>query len=293
MQNGGSDKRMKVIGKLLTGGSCGQLEKISNVKKPFRHVQFPAHFFLIQHQKKGYILVDTGYSEHFLKATNTYPYSIYAKITPIQFQKQDSAIEQLKKLGIEKEDVTFIFISHFHADHVSGLRDFPNATYICSKKAYEFVKNRQGIKALKHGFIPSLLPEDFEERVEYIEERFYQQKENEKEYIKDLSPDKRLYDVLGDGSLLAMDLSGHAIGQFGLYFETEHVNVWWIADAVWDSDAYKQKQLPSRISKLIIDDYQNFINTMKHIHHYHQRHKEIFIVPGHCRTVKAEWDNKR
>jgi glyoxylase-like metal-dependent hydrolase (beta-lactamase superfamily II) len=281
---------MKVEAKLLTAGSCRQIEKISNVTKPFQKVQFPAHFIYIKHPTKGHILVDTGYSEHFLKETRYLPYSIYAKVTPVQFHRENSAVEQLKRLGVEKEQVQFVFISHFHADHVSGLRDFPNATFICSKVAFAFVKNKNGLNALKHGYIPTLLPDDFEERVEYIENKSKVTVENKQ--LNELSNDGQLYDVLGDQSLLAMDLSGHAKGQFGLYFETSEHKVWWIADAVWDSDAYQYDQLPSRISKLILYDYQLFRKTMKHIHLYHKRYRDIFIIPAHCRSVVEEWYKK-
>lgn len=278
--------------RLLTAGSCGQNEKITNTKKPFRHIQFPAHFILIQHRTKGNILVDTGYSDHFFKGTMFFPYNIYAKLTPVKFKREDSAIEQLKKIGIEKEDISYIFITHFHADHIAGLKDFPNATFICSREAYAFIKDKKGISALKQAFVPSLLPNDFKKRILFIEDQKFPKTEYQSEHVQQLTSDGHLYDLFGDGSLISMDLTGHAKGQFGLYFETGEAKVWLVADATWDSDAFKHLQLPSILARFIMYDSQMFQKNVLHLHSYHQKHPEVLIVPSHCRTIKEEWEKK-
>ncbi|WP_260122702.1 MBL fold metallo-hydrolase [Elizabethkingia anophelis] len=53
-------------------------------------------------------------------------------------------LESLSKAGFKPEDVTDVFISHAHPDHIGGLIDksgklvFPNAGYFISKKEYDF-----------------------------------------------------------------------------------------------------------------------------------------------------------
>ena len=57
-----------------------------------------------------------------------------------------------------------LIISHFHADHIGGLADFPNAQYIFFKEAFESVQGKQGWGAVKLAFLPGHLPPDFEQR---------------------------------------------------------------------------------------------------------------------------------
>lgn len=289
MPSGGSSSRVELSWRLMTAGSCGQVEKFTNTTKPLKSIQFPAHFSLIHHHKEGYILVDTGYSDHFHDAAKNFPYSLYAKITPIQFKPGDSAVEQLAALGIHSSDVKYIFITHFHADHISGLLDFPNAKFICSRKAYGDVQDKKGIAALLKGFLPDLLPEDFAERVLFLEDGKIASQE-------DLFPEAAsleilnspIYDVFGDGSIFSVDLSGHAHGQMGLLFKQNDKVIFLVADAAWDSSAVRNLEMPSKITKLIIHDYEVFRTTLTQLHHFYKKHPHVAMIPSHCREYKGE-----
>ena len=287
MENG--IKPITLEWKQMTAGSCGQIEKLTNKQKPWQHIQFPAHFFLINHPKHGYVLVDTGYSTHFETHTKAFPYSLYAKTTPISFSEEQSALSQLKKLGISPDDIHTIFITHFHADHVAGLRDFPNAKFICSKKAYDFLKNKKGIPAVLKGFVPGLLPDDFKSRVSFFEnlpETNYKQLTKEVEAL--LEFDSPIYDVFGDGSLFSVDVSGHAHGQMGLFFYDKEMPVFLVADAAWDSSAIYNLEYPSRLTALIMTNFNEFKTNLERLHAYHQTFPEVVIIPSHFREWKGE-----
>lgn len=276
---------MNIAFELKTAGYCKQIEKITNIQKAFRSIAFPAHFVIIRHPVKGIILVDTGYSEHFIEATSTFPYSIYARVTPVIFDLQQSAKMQLAAEGVEPDKVSYIIITHFHADHIAGLKDFPNARFICLSKGYRHVKDKTGITALLSGFVPSLLPVDFLERVTFFEHGLQVDPEIVKKTGLDIfkSP---VYDVLGDQSILAVELPGHARGQIGLYFQANNQLFFIIADAVWDSDAYRNQQFASPIAGLILDNMKEYRDTVEKLHRFHQQNKEVNMIPLHCR----EWD---
>lgn len=273
---------------VLIGGACKQVEKWTNREKPFKIIQFPAHFFYIKHSKKGHILIDTGYSDYFFKETKTFPYSLYRKITPLSFSNHESAKHQLERLGVKASDVRYIFITHFHGDHIAGLKDFPNAIFICSKKAYESVKNLVGLKAVRNGFIPGFLPKDFLDRVKFLEEGpTYQEKV--KSSWRLAKPGEPVFDVFGDGSLLSVDLSGHANGQMGVYMSYRNRNIWLIADAAWDSDGYRKNSMPTRLGRLVLNNYKEFKRSLLHIHDFAKKNQDVWIVPSHCREVEDQW----
>lgn len=93
-------------------------------------------------------------------------------MTPVTVAEDESAVAQLRARGVDPVDVRWIFISHFHgvrcaarpwwcalmlllscraADHISGLVDFPNATFVCLQEAFDFVDGRSGFGAVTHG----------------------------------------------------------------------------------------------------------------------------------------------
>lgn len=106
-----------------------------------RDIQFKALYGLIEHPVIGWILFDSGYTRRFYDATSNWPNKIYALATKVNVEEQDEIKYQLQKAGISPNEVNHIIISHFHADHIGGLRDFPNAKFYCSRSAWQQVLN--------------------------------------------------------------------------------------------------------------------------------------------------------
>lgn len=266
---------MKIKVTFFETGYCTNIEKITLKTGGWKIVQFPALVALINHPHWGGILFDTGYSEHFFTFTKRFPYSIYPKITPVYFQEEKSIKNQLIKKGVDPDSINYIFLSHLHADHIGGCLDFPNATFITSKKGYDHVKDKTGFRAVKEAFIPELLPQNFNERMQYIES--FQRAGLEEKY----HPFYEGYDLFEDGTIIAIDLTGHAIGQFGLLIKQEK-DIFLIADAVWSSEAYRNNILPMSISRLLIADYPAFVKNVCNLYELSQRNKNIRIIPSHC-----------
>lgn len=239
--------------KLLKVGYCTQIEKVILKNGKFKKIIFPATCALIKHSTEGYILFDTGYSKRVLKDAPL----LYRLITPITFNEENSLINQLQRHDISPDMIKTIIISHFHADHIGGLRDFPKAKFICSKEAFDSIQHLKGLKALMAAFIPSLIPDDFTKRLQFIESN----------------------DLLGDGSLIAINLPGHAAGQVGIMVDQK---ILLAADACWTSAAYREYLLPHPLVKLIIHDYKAFKKTLLMLHQLHLKHPEIKIIPTHC-----------
>lgn len=266
-------------------GYCTHPEAVVVRDGRWKTIGFPSLFALISHPKVGSILFDTGYSERFFQETSQYPFSLYALTTPVYFQPEDSAVYQLQKNGIEPEVVQYIIISHFHADHIGGLRDFPNAHFMCFKSAYEAVKYRRGIKALRAGFLSGLLPSDFEQRAMFVEDK--QTISLPSQY----APFDTGFDLLGDGSLLAVELPGHATGQLGLFFiDADNQSYFLIADACWLSRAYQEFVKPNPIANLIFSNRQEYVDTLSKIHHLHKLNPKLKIIPTHCPSI---WNQQK
>lgn len=256
-------------------GYCTHPEAITLRGGRWQTIQFPALFALIQHPTIGNILFDTGYSERFFRETQHFPNRFYALITPVYLKPEENAVQQLQQQSVPPESIRYILISHFHADHIAGLADFPQAEFICAQSAYGAVKHQKGLRALKAGFLAGLLPPDFEKRLRFVEQ----------------SPSvpalpgwfEQGFDLFGDRSLIAIELPGHAPGQLGLLLtDTHHQTYFLVADACWSSRAYQELVAPHPIAQLIFADSATYQTTLKKLHSLHQAHPEIQIIPTHC-----------
>ena len=111
---------------------------------------------LIQHEGRN-ILVDTGIG-------NKQDDKFMSFFEP---HGEDNIDRSLKNAGLTKEDITDVFITHLHFDHVGGavsyskdgklVPTFPNAEYWCNKKHFDwaFYPNpREEASFLKENFVP-------------------------------------------------------------------------------------------------------------------------------------------
>ena len=243
-----------------------------------KDIRFYATYGIIEHPKHGVILFDTGYTSRFYDYTKKFPYALYPLITKVFVEKSEEAIFRLQENGISAEDVKYIIISHFHADHIGGLKDFPNATFICNKVAYDAVKDKKGFNAVRHGFIPMFLPDDFESKIQFINFDTCEKSDT------DLGD---LVDIFNDNSILLCELGGHAKGQIGAILNTNEGQIFLAADACWVEEAYKENWLPNRIVRFIFDNWNNYISSLKKVQNFHINNPETLIIPCHCeKTMK-------
>ncbi len=91
--------------------------------------------------KNGIFLVDAGIKKpYFLNLWNIKNYTTQQEL--------------LSELGITKNMVTAIIITHLHADHIDGCEQFPNAMFYLQKKEYVAIKKAfsNNSKNFSHGY---------------------------------------------------------------------------------------------------------------------------------------------
>lgn len=244
---------------------------------------FPALCALIRHPDKGYLLYDTGYSDQFFKETKSFPECLYAKVTPVIMPPEERLLQQLEARGLQPSDIQTIIISHFHADHVAGLHDFPQANFISFKADYLQLQRMKKISQVRNGYLPGLLPADFEQRNTSVEST------TRIKLPSYLSPIKNGYDLLGDRSILGLDLPGHASSQLGVVFRDQNGRrVFLIADASWSIEALASHARPSKLAYRIFSDSKKYDQTFHSLAELYHREKDLRIIPSHCLTTWNE-----
>src|SRR5690606_20910879 len=107
-------------------------------------------------------------------------------------------------IGIRPEEVRHLVITHFHADHVGGLAEFPNATVYYHERALAPFITLSPFRQTRAAFLPLLIPPGFEARSSTIPSA---------SFSKDEEVSFPTMDLFADGSLKLVELPGHAPGQ--------------------------------------------------------------------------------
>lgn len=272
---------------LLRIGSCSHPEHAVLGKISLKVRDFPTTVVLIKHPERGYILFDCGYSDKFFEATQKYPYRIYAKFTPVEIPEDQKIENQLAKFGIEPDQISYIIISHFHADHIGSIQQFKKAKFIVYKSAYDQVKNLTSFKALLNAFLPMLLPKDFSERALWIEDI-----PNNK-MLKEFLPFNNAVDLFNDGSLFVVALEGHTQGQAGLIINDEQRGLmFFCADACYLKESYEENRPPSPIARIITYNWPLYLQNISKLHELYKSNPNVKIIPNHCAKTFAEIGHK-
>ncbi len=274
--------------KLYVAGHCLSFSAATFKDGPWKPERYPAICALIRHPEHGDAVFDTGYSRAFHEATKRLPNRMYSIATPVRLKTGESLAEQLRADGINPENIASVVLSHLHADHVGGLRDFPNARIIVDAAGSDALTRLKGFRAVRKGFIRELLPDDFDARRSGILHRRQVRLEPEME------PFRVGYDLFGDGSLVAVYLHGHAFGQVGLLYEDmDRGRTFLCADAAWSRRAIRENVGPGLLGYFAVDDRRETDGNLRRLHELHASNPSLRIVPSHCQEVWAEIEADR
>jgi glyoxylase-like metal-dependent hydrolase (beta-lactamase superfamily II) len=262
---------------LLNTGFCTASEHQVIQGGEHKTIKTHALAVLFEHPREGWVLFDTGYAPRVQQGFQTFPFQLYAMLTPVTMRNEWTVAAQLEQLDIKPDDVKTIIISHFHADHIGGLLDFPNSRIICFNDAFLDVRERKGFAALKRAFLPSLMPVHFN--------NFDCFSHFDNDSLEFFGPTR---DIFGDGLLRLVNLPGHARGQIGVYAQTEIGFVLLAADGAWLSRSVRENRSGSPLAmRLAGGNVRATIDTLDKLHRFHHANKDVWVLPTHCSEVAA------
>jgi N-acyl homoserine lactone hydrolase len=147
-----------------------------------KSVQLIDPCFLIVHPK-GILLWDTGLSDSLIKKPETMGLN--------HLTKSSSMADNLKKINLTTNDITFVAVSHSHFDHMGTLDQFPKSKWILNEAELKYAKTRPFAFVID----PSTL-------------------KNWKTVHKNIINSD--YDVFGDGTVQILSTHGHTPGHQSL-----------------------------------------------------------------------------
>ncbi len=267
---------MNVRVRFLTVGSCRERVWLADGSRTFARCTFPALVVCLLHPQAGVVLFDTGYGRA-LRESRSAAARAYRRVLPFTLPPEQELVAQLAGLDIEPRDLAAVFLSHFHPDHIGGLRELPGVPIVCSGDGLARLRALGGTSRLRHAFLPELLPEDFGTRARSIEDT------PRVALGPQWQPFEEAYDLLGDGSLRAVALPGHALGQYGLICRLANSReLFLVADAAWLRSNYADLALPAWPARRLLGDSRALIATLRNLHALARRRPDLLLVPSHC-----------
>lgn len=263
----------------VQAGYCRHCEAMAIRGGSLRAVVFPALAGLLIHPSIGPVLFDTGYDPAFFNATAPFPQRFYRWATPPVILAETILAAQLGRFGVRAEDVRFVILSHFHADHVAGLGQFPRARIICAQAGLDAARRGSAFSALRQGVLRALIPRDIDDRVRFFEDC------GRVALPGAFAPFVDGADLFGDGSCIAVALPGHAPGHFGLAAcgADGRMN-FLVADAAWSSRAIRENRPPPRLTTMLLGRTVPYRETLAKLHLVSA---EVLMTPSHCRERAA------
>ena len=188
-------------------------------------IELPVMAILLRH-KDANILFDTGYHTQVITDAEG-RWGPLARAMQVIGTPENNVIDSLKAVGLEPEDIDIVVNSHFHPDHAGCNEFFTNARVVVHEKELAAARSEEGAAL-------GLMPEDWDHpmAMETVTEG---------------------HDLMGDGSIITIDLPGHTPGLMGLKVQLENTGtVLLVSDAVnlrrnldndevpknaWDADA--------------------------------------------------------
>lgn len=245
---------------VFEAGSCTHMGCMALRGAGMAICRFPARAYLIENAA-GRWLWDTGYASHFLDHTRDGLFAWYRRITPVQFDGSQAIAMQLRSRGVSVADLNAVILSHFHGDHIAGLRDLRGSPVWLLGRGWDATRCLRGIGALRKGFVPGLIPPDFEAACVPIESF---------ECVAlpaSLAPFREAYQAPGAlGEILIVDLPGHAAGHVGAFIATDDGWVLLASDAAWSPVSYRERVGPSRIAHAVMDDPGAYYESLGKLH---------------------------
>ena len=257
----------------LKAGSCRQKARLAG-RLESGSIDFHAVFLHVRHPEHGDYLIDTGYGPRYMELLRKFPERVLGWLLPTRLATDEYPDLRIRQAGLDPDALRGILLSHFHADHIGGVSRFPGVPLVARRAAYESASRGGHWSQVARGFVSRLLPDDLSNHVRWIDEpNFVPGTGVLSEFL--------VHDYWQDGSLLWVDLPGHADHHVGFLLRTAEGPLFYIVDACWDVEALLAARRLPWLGRHVQHNAQRYEATQQRLRDFHHA-TGIPLLACHC-----------
>jgi glyoxylase-like metal-dependent hydrolase (beta-lactamase superfamily II) len=228
-------------------------------------VEIPIPCFLLEHPTAGPVLIDTGH--HASMAVD--PKGSYGPILgravakTIRMGEGDALPDQLRARGVDPGDVKLVVMTHLHIDHASGVSQFPQATFVVTRREWDAATDGPGLKG---GYVSRQFDHAFDWRTIDFDG----------DDVNSYKSFGRTLDLLGDGSIRLAYTPGHTLGHMSVVIRTAGPEFLVVGDAAYTMRTIRENAMPYGPH-----DEHEFRRSLKEVQLYLDQTPDAAVCPGH------------
>ncbi|MCO5316633.1 MAG: N-acyl homoserine lactonase family protein [Solirubrobacterales bacterium] len=225
----------------------------------------PIPAFLIRHPGYGPILVDTGLHP----SVSSDPVANLGRFGNWFYRPTldtgEGVSAQLRGKGIDPASIRLVILTHLHADHASGIADFPDATLVVSAAEWE-AATKGSLPAFRGYHRPQ-----FDYAFDFRTASF------DGDNVHSYSTFGRTIDLFGDGSVRLAYTPGHSVGHQSVIVRLKDRDMAIAGDAM-----YRIEQLEDGATGPgVMADAHNYRRSLQEFRLFHRQYPEAVITAGH------------
>ena len=229
----------------------------------------PCPAFLITHPAAGHVLVDTSLHPSIATKPRENFGRLAAWYSRPRIEPGRDLPAQLRERGADPRSIRLVVMTHLHADHASGISEFPSTTFVMSSS--EWTAATTGSRPLLRGYRP--------EHYDYAFD--YRLLDFDAPEVGSYASFGRTFDLLGDGSIRLAFTPGHTLGHMSVIARLRDRDFVIAGDAV-----YTMRQLEGGPGQPRPHDPHLWRRSLQELQLFHREYPQAMIVPGHD---PAEW----
>ena len=219
----------------------------------------PVLAFLVEHPKKGFILLDTGLHPSFAEKSSGNFGWLLGKIVKVKSASGQDVVKQLEKIKVNPKKVNSIILSHLHLDHTSGLPLFSENANVTVYADQDEISSAQSPASLFQGYV-----KDHRRKLDL----------KNIQYRQGIPPFDHVCDFLGDGSVFVIKTPGHTTGNISILLNMAEGPIFLTFDAS-HRRANIQEFIPPK------GDYETALRSIRSIKAFIDAFPKTRMIFGH------------